>query len=204
MDGSNSTLSLQLLEANRRLYPDIGLAMLREEQTAAGRLWLLLTGLDEEGWRRVRVARIRHQFTKKSSANYLCTWPQLRHLLRDGEGLYRERDEERVWLRSAAKVAFGSGMVPLTGRPVALLAAALLDGIGRFRAELYAAFHSSRVNPAPDGQSLVAPIARETLTALSGVGRRRNGATRSSLAGQKRPLRSNPTTPLGIEPVKVN
>jgi hypothetical protein len=32
------------LETDVKLYPDIGLAMLRREQTAAGRLWLLLRG----------------------------------------------------------------------------------------------------------------------------------------------------------------
>jgi hypothetical protein len=153
-----------------KLYPDIGLAMLREEQTAAGRLWLLLRALDEEGRGWLRVANVRPLLTKKSSKTYLCGWRQLRNLLRDGDDLYWQRDEERIWLRSAAKVAFGLGVERLTGRPVALPLEALLNGIGRFRAELYAAFHSGRVKTAPDGQEQVAPIARETLTTLSGVG----------------------------------
>jgi hypothetical protein len=67
-------------------------------------------------------------------------------------------------------VAYGLGVERLSGRPVALPLEALVNGIGRFRAELYAAFHSSRVKTAPDGKEQVAPIARETLTNLSGVG----------------------------------
>jgi hypothetical protein len=155
---------------NVKLYPDIGLAMLRQEQTAAGRLWLLLRALDEEGRGWLRVANIRPLLTKKTSTTYLCTWRQLRNLLHEGEGLYWTRDEECIWLRSAAKVAFGLGVVWLSGRPVALPLEALLNGIGRFRAELYAAFHSGRVKTTPDGEPQAAPIARETLTNLSGVG----------------------------------
>jgi hypothetical protein len=155
---------------NVKLYPDIGLAMLRQEQTAAGRLWLLLRGLDGEGRGWLRVANIRQLLTKKPSKTYLCGWRQLRNLLREGEGLYWTRDKERIWLRSAAKVAYGLGVERLSGRPVALPLEALVNGIGRFRAELYAAFHSGRVKTALDGEEQVAPIARETLTNLSGVG----------------------------------
>ncbi len=153
-----------------KLYPDIGLAMLRQEQTAAGRLWLLLRLLDEEGQGWLRVANVRQLLTKKNSDTYLCGWRQLRNLLRVGEGLYWSRDQERIWLRSAAKVAFGLGVERLSGRPVALPLEALINGIGRFRAELYAAFHSGRVKTNPDGEAQAAPIARETLTNLSGVG----------------------------------
>jgi len=158
------------LPADVKLYPDIGLAMLRQEQTAAGRLWLLLRGLDGEGRGWLRVANIRQLLTKKTSKTYLCGWRQLRNLLREGDDLYWQRDEGRLWLRSAAKVAYGLGVERLSGRPVALPFEALVNGIGRFRAELYAAFHSSRMKTAPDGQTQVAPIARETLTNLSGVG----------------------------------
>jgi hypothetical protein len=100
----------------------------------------------------------------------LCGKRQLRNLLRDGEGVYWRRDKERIWLYSAARVAQALGVTGLSGRPVALPAAALLGGIGAFRAHLYAAFHSSRVKEAPDGEQTM-PIARQTLAGLSGVGR---------------------------------
>ena len=159
-----------------KLYPDIGLAMLREETTTSGRLWLLLRGLDKEGRGCFRVATIKQQLTKKSSPTYLCTWRQMRNLLRDGEGVYwtitQNGPDGRawLWLRSAAKVAHELGVERLTGRPVALSLEALVNGIGRFRAELYTAFHSGRVKLDPKGQPQPAPIARETLTQLSGVG----------------------------------
>jgi hypothetical protein len=75
----------------------------------------------------------------------------VRNLLREGEGVYwtitphGPDGRAWLWLRSAAKVAYNLGVERLTGRPVALSLDALVNGIGRFRAELYAAFHSGRV-----------------------------------------------------------
>ncbi|WP_420640516.1 hypothetical protein [Candidatus Leptofilum sp.] len=153
-----------------KLYPDIGLGMLREELTAPGRLWLMLRYLDSEGCGVIRIDIIKRNLTKKTSKLRLCGKRQLRNLLQDGEGVYWHRDKEHVWLRSAARVAFALGVDRLTGRPVALPTAALLDGIGTFRAHLYAAFHSGRAKETPHGDQAM-PIARETLEQLSGVGR---------------------------------
>ena len=153
-----------------KLYPDIGLGMLREELTAPGRLWLMLRYLDSEGCGVIRIDIIRRKLTKKTSNLRLCGKRQLRNLLQDGEGVYWDRDKEYVWLRSAVRVAFALGVDRLTGRPVALPTAALLDGIGTFRAHLYAAFHSGRAKETPHGDQAM-PIARETLEQLSGVGR---------------------------------
>lgn len=153
-----------------KLYPDIGLGMLREELTAPGRLWLMLRYLDSEGCGFIRIDIIKRKLTKKNSKLRLCGKRQLRNLLQDGDGVYWRRDKEHVWLRSAARVAFALGVDRLTGRPVALPTAALLDGIGTFRAHLYAAFHSGRAKETPHGDQVM-PIARETLEQLSGVGR---------------------------------
>ncbi len=79
------------------------------------------------------------------------------------------RDKEHIWLFSAARVAHALDVERLTGRPVALPIAALLNGIGQFRAHLYAAFHSGRAKDTPHG-SQVMPIARSTMAELSGVG----------------------------------
>lgn len=153
-----------------KLYPDIGLGMLRQELAAPGRLWLMLRFLDREGRGLLRIDIITNQLTKKSSTLHLCGKRQLRNLLRDGEGVYWTRDKERVWLRSAANVAYSLGVERLAGRPVALPIEALLDGIGIFRAHLYAAFHSGRKKDTPHGEQAM-PIARETMVQLSGVGR---------------------------------
>jgi hypothetical protein len=153
-----------------KLYPDIGLGMLRQELTAPGRLWLMLRYLDREGSGIIRIDILAQHLTKKSSPLHLCGQRQLRNLLQDGEGVYWTRDKEHIWLRSAARVAYALGVERLTGRPVALPVAALLDGIGAFRAHLYTAFHSGRTKDTPYGEQAM-PIARETMAELSGVGR---------------------------------
>lgn len=153
-----------------KLYPDIGLGMLRQEWAAPGRLWLALRYLDREGRGVLRIANIVDALTTSTSPLYLCGKRQLRNLLRDGVGLFWIRDRDRVWLRSAAKVAGGLGVERLTGRPVALPLSALLDGIGTFRAHLYTAFYSGRTKETTDGIQTM-PVARDTLAGLSGVGR---------------------------------
>jgi hypothetical protein len=169
-----------------KLYPDIGLMMLRRELTAPGRLWLTLHHLDAVGQGMVPIAVAQQRLTGKSSPLRLCGRRQFRNLLRDGEGIYWTRENDRLWLRSAARVAAALGGRRLTGQPVALPVSALLNGVGVFRAHLYAAFHSSRAKepfaPSDDGRHLPAagrynvnrppgsPISREALAALSGVG----------------------------------
>jgi hypothetical protein len=144
--------------------------MLCQEMTAPGRLWLMLRYLDQEGRGVIRIDIITKTLTKKSSKLRLCGQRQLRNLLNDGEGVFWSRDKEYVWLYSAAKVAYALDVARLTGQPVALPVAALVDGIGAFRAHLYAAFHSGRMKNTLHGDQ-AKPIARETLEQLSGVGR---------------------------------
>jgi hypothetical protein len=153
-----------------KLYPDIGLGMLRQELAAPGRLWFILRYLDKEGSGTLCIDITEQQLTRKDSPLRLCGRRQLRNLLRAGNGVYWTRDKQHIWLRSAARVAYILGVARLTGRPVALPLAALLDGIGPFRAHLYTAFHSGRTKETPYGEQ-AAPIARETLAGLSGVGR---------------------------------
>ena len=150
-----------------KLYPDIAVGMLREEAAADGRLWLLCRFLDEEGRGVLRIAKIRKIFTDKKHPLYTCGWRQLRKLLRVGNGRFWTRDKTHLWLKSAANVAAALGVTRLTGRPVAIPAKGLTEGMGTVRAHLYAAFHSGRSDA--ERQK---PIARETLASLSGVGRR--------------------------------
>jgi hypothetical protein len=127
--------------------------------------------LDEEGRGSLRIDIITQQLTQKTSTIHLCGKRQLRNLLRGGEGVFWERDEEHVWLASAARVACALGVERLTGRPVALPIAALLKGIGQFRAHLYTAFHSGRAKESAPGKEGM-PIGRATLTSITGVSRR--------------------------------
>lgn len=152
-----------------RLYPDVGLAMLRANQAAAGRIWLLLRHLDRDGRGWVSLAQARQQLTGRRSPLRVCGWRQLRNLLARGDGLFWKQDPlrrpgARIWLRSVARVAASLEVDRLRTHPVALPVAALLESIGVVRAHLYASFHS--------GRSEEAPIARSTLRRLSSVSRR--------------------------------
>jgi hypothetical protein len=135
--------------------------MLRQEQAAAGRIWLLLRHLDEKGQGWLRIVIIRQQLTNKTPGLQVCGWRQLRNLMRQGEGVFWRRDKTRIWLQSVAKVAAALGVERLAGRPVTLPLSVLLGGIGDFRAHLYASFHSGRRGNKP--------ISRETLAVISGV-----------------------------------
>jgi hypothetical protein len=177
-----------------KLYPDIGLGLLRQELAAPGRLWLLLRYLDGDGCGWLRIDIVKKQLTAPDSPLRVCGWRQLRNLLRQGRGLFWEMDsdhhgdvgpyEGRLWLRSAGKVAAALGLPRLTGRPVALPVAGLLGGIGDARAHLYAAFHSGRKGKGPDGVPM--PIARSTMAEISGVSRRSQRAyeERAGVEGQ--------------------
>jgi len=157
------------VDATVRLYPDVGLALLKADQAAAGRIWLLLRHIDRDGSGWVSLERARKQLTGRRSPLRVCGWRQLRNLLSRGDGLFWKRDSlraggSRIWLRSVTRVAAALEVDRLRLRPVALPIAALLDGIGTARAHFYASFHS--------GRSEEAPIARATLKRLSNVSRR--------------------------------
>ena len=148
------------------LPPSLAHAILRHELAAPARIWLLLRHLDTDGRGVVSVAEARRVLTGKQMPLRVCGWRQLRNLLRAGEEIFWKRGRDQIWLRSVAKVAQKLGVERLSGKPVTFPLRFLLTGIGDVRAHFYATFHSAR------GQtSHSKPIARATLTALSGVGR---------------------------------
>ncbi|MCP5096100.1 MAG: hypothetical protein GY943_11140 [Chloroflexi bacterium] len=149
-----------------KVFPDIARGMLRNEQTAAGRIWLLLRYLDREGKGWLRIASCKKALATKITPIRICGWRQLRNLLRQGEGILWTRDKTRIWLKSAANVAAALEVERLTGKPVSVPVHVFTGSIGHVRSHLYAAFHSGRSR---DDQRQ--PIARETLTELTGVGR---------------------------------
>jgi len=127
-----------------KLYPDIVLGMLQKEQSAAGRIWLLLRYLDIEGQGWLRIDLIHKNLTSNDSKLHVCGRRHLRNLMQQGRGVFWKSDNDRVWLKSAGKVAAALGVERLTGRPVQLPLKALLGGIGQVRAHFYASFHSGR------------------------------------------------------------
>ena len=151
------------------VHPDLAVAMLRNDLSSAGRLWLLLRHLDDDGRGWVSVTRARKTLTQKESPLRICGWRQLRNLLGQGDNIFWKRDsvpasEGRIWLRSTAKVAAALDVRRLSLRPVTLPLSILLEGIGSVRAHLYASYHSGRESKNP--------IARQTLTEVTGVARR--------------------------------
>ena len=93
----------------------------------------------------------------------VCVWlAAVADFVGAGDGLFWQRQGERLWLRSVAKVAAALGLTHLSGHPVALPIHILTRPIGEVKAHFYASFHSGRNH---DHQ----PIARTTLSQLSGV-----------------------------------
>jgi hypothetical protein len=148
-----------------KVYPDVAIGLLRQEQVAAGRVWLLLQAVDAIGCGWVDEYQARHLLTGKRAPLRFCGARQLRNLLAQGEDVFWVRQNGRIWLRSVAKVAFALEITQLKMRPVAVPVAVLRQKIGTVRAHLYATFHSSRspVNTAKK------PIARTTVARLTQV-----------------------------------
>jgi hypothetical protein len=146
-----------------RLHPSLALGLLREEQAASGRIWLLLRYLDEAGRGWLTIEEARAKLTKKDAPWRICGWRQLRNLLNMGENIFWVRGNGRIWLKSITYVAESLNIKRLSGKPVAVPLSILTENIGTVRAHFYAAFHSGRPS---------APIARRTISKLSGVSRR--------------------------------
>ena len=70
------------------LFPDLALGMLREGLTAAGRLWLLLRHLDEQGQGWLPIEVVYDELTARDSELRLCGRRQLRNLLQQGGGIF--------------------------------------------------------------------------------------------------------------------
>lgn len=160
--------------AHITLYPQLALAMLKQHQEAAGRVWLLSRYVDSSGRGWLTIDEVRKQLTNPDSPHHICTWRQLRNLLNMGKGLFWELSEGRVWLRSLVRVAHDLEVERLQNKAIRLPLTVLLGGIGDLRAHFYASFHSGRdkdsvneVGQCEPGR----PIARATIQTLSGVGR---------------------------------
>ncbi|MCA9959599.1 MAG: hypothetical protein KC443_11225 [Anaerolineales bacterium] len=147
-----------------KLYPDVALGMLRTELAAPGRIWLLLRHLDTVGNGWIGVAQARKQLAQKQAPLRVCGWRQLRNLLEQGNGIFWQQGNGRIWLRSVVKVAAALGVWRLHSRPVALSVSVLTQGMGQVRAHFYASFHSGR-----NRDTDPSPIARATLQEITCV-----------------------------------
>jgi hypothetical protein len=140
---------------------------------APGRIWLLLRHIDDEGkgWMKAEMAR--QHLTNKQSPLFVCGPRQLRNLLRAGDNIFWQRDNDRIWLKSFANTAVALDLSRLHGRTVQLPLNILLQSIGTVRAHLYATFHSGRSKSSTAAnQPSIRPISRKTLKKLSSATRR--------------------------------
>lgn len=147
-----------------KLYPDLALAMLRHNLANAGRVWLLLHQLDQAGSGWLTLSFAQTSLTEKASDWHICGIRQLRNILKQGEHIFWYRDQQRIWLRSVAKVAASLDLTRLKQRPVFLPQKLLCGSMGTVKAHFYASFHSSRRE--------TDPISREKLEQITGIPQR--------------------------------
>ncbi|HSH02296.1 MAG TPA: hypothetical protein VLL52_07235 [Anaerolineae bacterium] len=152
------------LASHIRLYPSLALAWLRQNQESLGRIWLLGRLFDHHGRGWLPLKQFKQKLTDKKSAYRICGGRRWRQLLRQGEGIFWVRNNGRLWLRAPSKVALACHVEKLTGQPIALPTEILWQKLQLVRAHFYASFHSSR-----GAKGTAGPIARETLTELTGL-----------------------------------
>ena len=147
-----------------RIIPDTLVTLLKQEQVAAGRIWLLARALDSQGRGWLSVDTLRASLTTKGSELKVCGWRRLRQILQSGEGVFWQRDKiGRIWLTSQIKLAIHFGITRFTSDPVVIDVSNLLGKIGDVRAFFYKGFHFDRKST---------PISRETLRDVTGVAER--------------------------------
>ncbi len=89
------------------LHPSLALALLRQQQVAVGRLWLLLRLLDSEGRGWLNRADIEAAFADPDSPTHFCTPRYLRQLLAEGDGFFWEREDSEACLEYLDKHGTG-------------------------------------------------------------------------------------------------
>ena len=145
--------------SNIKLYPELAGAFLQHEVVATARVWLLLKQLDKTGQGWIAISEARQQLTNKNSVLRTFGWRQLRNILRAGSGIFWERDQTHIWLRSTAKVASAYHLKRLR-QPVLITAKTLVSCIKTVRATFYAIGHTQRNG---------SPISRAKIAEISGV-----------------------------------
>ena len=148
------------------VFPDLAMAILRRRLAAVARVWFLLRHLDHKGSGWFTLANVREHLTSTDAPQRICGWRQLRNLLAAGDGVFWERDENRLWLRSQSRLACALGINRCQFRPVFVPVATLCGGIASVRSQLYATFHSLASAGKSDSRSGNAPISRAALSTL--------------------------------------
>jgi hypothetical protein len=150
-----------------KIYPTLAAAILREQMTSAARVWFLLRMLDTEGRGWVSFEDAQEALVGTETVFHLFGKRHFRRLLQQGRGIFWERDKERLWLRSLAKVAVALNVTQLQGYRVMLPLSKLSGPLGDFRAHLYSVVHGGRQR-----ELQRKPISRVMMTTITGLSRR--------------------------------
>ncbi|MCZ7669437.1 MAG: hypothetical protein M5U34_20785 [Chloroflexi bacterium] len=100
------------------MYPSLAQGIIREGQAAAGRVWLLLRYLDENGRGWVTEFEAQMHLTTKTSPTRIFGKRQWRNIIKKGDGIFWQRENGRLWLNSVGKTAAALGVWQLNGQPV--------------------------------------------------------------------------------------
>jgi hypothetical protein len=146
------------------VHPTIAMAILRQHLEAPARVYFLLRVIDSVGRGWLPLEQVREQLTHKQSPLRVCGCRRLRQLVKEGEGIFWQRDDQdRLWIKGAHRIAYTLNSGRLQGFPVALPTQAFLGGIQAVRAAFYGCFHGGRDSK---------PISRDTLRSVTGLAER--------------------------------
>lgn len=148
-----------------RMYPALAGAILKHEQSAPARIYILARALDQaDGMDNQRgaisIADLRATIATKQRGRKLMTWKRLEQIIEEGVGLFWTVSNGTIWLHGPVKIAHALGVSRLHGRPVALPVSAFLETIQAARASLYAACLAGFGGK---------PVTRDTILGLTGV-----------------------------------
>ncbi|MCP5096940.1 MAG: hypothetical protein GY943_15430 [Chloroflexi bacterium] len=154
-----------------RHHPSIGITPLNTNRVPQYRIWLACRHLDQTGSGQLSIATIKQAFTPETAVFRLCGWRRLRQILHKGNGHFWtwNHQQNRLWLFGTVRIAKNLGTQRLEGQPVWLPTKAFTNGIGHFKAHLYAAWHSSRNQ---QSNKVGTPISRQTQQQLTQVPQR--------------------------------
>lgn len=139
-----------------RTYPSLNTAMIAANQVPAGRVWYVLRHVDRDGRGWLPVADVRR------ALDGVCTWRNLRKILARGEGVFWQRNQDRLFLFGPARAALALGVKRLRGRPVLLPESVIRGDLATLRANLFASYHAGRV-----GENQ--PVTRRKMESITGI-----------------------------------
>jgi len=153
------------------VYPTLAAAFMDNKLSAAGRLWFLIRAWDDQGRGFYDIDTIYQVFSGDGSPWHLRGRRRLQQLIKQGAaaGLWTLRNERRgrftaLQMTGPAGVAVALGVSYLSGSPVAIPVADLLDGMHSTNAGLFAAAVRLRVR----GET-ARPTSRAALREMTGA-----------------------------------